>query len=587
MQITMCRPGTGEANSDYDRRIAEYFEVVCLRCAQRSIDCGCELGEQNPPFKLLKDYATEYNKARTRISEFEPVSYRWVVLDMSGGIGNQLIFLVNGLLLALSTQRILLLRPFGLMETEHYNTLDLFDSVIPWMSTTFVTSHDISLHLEDRNVTLVLNYWSKRSVETIMCSDSLESWDNSPEILHLHHALQDVHLMRANPRYKFRETFRGLELFFLSHLVWTGARELDEPVRVATLPLPAIWDGETSLRNLISGIWSSSPSAVIAIHVRVSGNIFEYMDTYNFPAGWRHSCEGTVPLGADQESARNLAWEEDDFCFSSSLDCLLSCIPIALSDTTGNGTGRPAPSPAHPLIILWATDDDDYSRPLRDELAALPAARLVRLLFDSDNPLHYDRLPRSGLLDLRLLSEAEALVGTAVSIFSYVAHARGLAAPYYPAFRDPCGPRGACGRGAGPEAGLLALGPAHVDCATVIEGGREVLRCARTVDRCLTSLLDPGWADGSTIGCLPSCPSAAAAGDADRGPAAGGPGERFAAPYVVDMDPAAQFEHVWAKRGRRVEVELPALGLPTCPGLEERIAETRRRRRRRAGAGTE
>jgi hypothetical protein len=578
--VSCCSLKTGVAESDSDRKIEEYFEVICLRCAQRSIDCGCELGELNPPFRLISSYAAEYNKARVLISEFEPINYRWLVLDITGGIGNQLICFVNGLLLALSTKRLLLLRPLGLTASSDYNSLQLFDSVIPWMSTNFVTSHDIPLPLDVPNVTAVINHWSKHTVEAIMCSDSLDAWNTSPEILHLRYALQDVHLLHANPRYQFRETFRGLELFFLSHLLWTGARELDEPVQVATLPLPAAWDGETSLRSLISGIRSSSPSAVIGVHARVSANVFELMDTFNFPAGWRQSCEGQVPLGADQGSA----WKEDDFCFSSSLDCLLACVPVALADAAGNGTGRPAPSPAHPLVILWATDDDDYSRPLRDELAALPGARLVRLLFDSGAPHRHDQLPRSGLLDLRLLSEAEALVGTTLSTFSYVAHARGLAAPYYPAFRDPCGPRGACGRGAGPEAGLLARGPAHVGCALRGEDGVEVLRCARTEDDCVTSLLDPGWTAGTTIGCLPSCRPAATnaaattTGDPGLGPAAGGAAGRFAERYLVDVDTAAQFEHVWSKRGRRLELERPALGLPACPGLEVRVSETRRRR---------
>jgi hypothetical protein len=140
------------------------------------------------------------------------------MLDLRGGIGNQLLSFVNGLILALATQRILVLRPRDLMMNGQYNSFELYDSVTPWMTTEFLISRDIHMKLEDPNTTLVLDYWSKKSVEAIMCSESLTSWELSPEILHLRNAVQDVHLLHANPHYKLHDAFHGLEFFFLRQM---------------------------------------------------------------------------------------------------------------------------------------------------------------------------------------------------------------------------------------------------------------------------------------------------------------------------------------------------------------------------------
>jgi hypothetical protein len=86
-------------------------------------------------------------------------------------------------------------------------------------------------------------------------------------------------------------------------------------------------------------------------------------------------------------------------------------------------------------VVLWATDMDRYAAPLLREMAALDAVTVVRLV--APHAERFDRHPETALADLVLLSQADRLVATAMSTFSYAAHARGLAAPHHPTFRDP------------------------------------------------------------------------------------------------------------------------------------------------------
>jgi hypothetical protein len=302
---------------------------------------------------------------------YEPVDARWLVLEMHGGIGNQLLSFVNGMLLALSTKRIMVFRPTGFMTMAHYNSLELYDSPVKWMTTDFVIGHGIPLPLSDPIKTMTLDYWTKGSIEAVMCSSSLDMLGGSHDIVHLRSAAQDVHLLQANPQYKFRDAFRGLEFFFLSHFLWTGAWELDTAVRAETHPRPASWDGERSLRALIADIRASGASAVVGVHVRVAW--FEYVDSFHYPDALPAS-PAAWPRCADPPAhPAPSAWAAGGFCYSFSLDSILTCFLGPLANLT-----RPPPSAQRPLVILWATDDDDLSRPLFDALAALPAARLVR-----------------------------------------------------------------------------------------------------------------------------------------------------------------------------------------------------------------
>ncbi len=64
-----------------------------------------------------------------------------------------------------------------------------------------------------------------------------------------------------------------------------------------------------------------------------------------------------------------------------------------------------------------------------------------------------DSFRYTGLLDIIMLEESDVLVGSSYSTFSYAAHARGLALPYYPSFRNDRS--SACGTVTGTEGGLL------------------------------------------------------------------------------------------------------------------------------------
>jgi hypothetical protein len=97
------------------------------------------------------------------------------------------------------------------------------------------------------------------------------------------------------------------------------------------------------------------------------------------------------------------------------------------------------------------------------------------------------------MLDVSLLQEADVLVATTGSTFSYTAHARGLINPYYPSFR---GTRStACGESVGTEGGQLFFGPMYDECVwmspTEVECTEHRSDCLQTVcgsiyhERCL------------------------------------------------------------------------------------------------------
>ena len=112
-----------------------------------------------------------------------------------------------------------------------------------------------------------------------------------------------------------------------------------------------------------------------------------------------------------------------------------------------------------PTVILWATDHDQLASSLFHDLQALPEVVVVRI--SPANTDRFDTHPETGLLDMLFLEEADTLVGTTASTYSFAAHARSLAQPRYPSFRaDTLDP---CGRAPGTEGGLLFYGLSH-DC---------------------------------------------------------------------------------------------------------------------------
>jgi hypothetical protein len=288
--------------------------------------------------------------------------------------------------------------------------------------------------------------------------------------------------------------------------------------------------------------------------VRIAGNHFCIIDTFHYPEEIHSVGAGNATLHRDAQPPHAAA--PTDFCFSSSLASVAACLRSVVGEPRG----------AAPAVVLWAADSDSLSADLLRDAAALPGVRIVRLRHAAD--ARYDAGPRAALLDLLLLSEADALVAAAWSTYSYAAHARGPYIPHYPAFRAPGAPGAPCAPAAGTEAGLLGSGPGFDECT---HAGPARLVCRAWRAECTTALMGDGAA-----GCLESLPAGCPAGAAAVRAAA--------APHVGVFDAARVMAQVHAKHGREIVVADGhgwAGGLPACPPTAARVREVLQRRRDR------
>ena len=487
---------------DFELRFNLYIETVCAKCQRRDIACGCELGSENSLFVLLRDYAFFYCTSIAHVVNFEVTdhSYRWITVDFSAGLGNQLLKFVNALQIALASNRILVLKlPDQASDDFKYNSLELFDPIIPWMTTDFLQSFDFHFFLDDSWSTLRLDLWTKHGVELLMCSDfaSLSHY----EVIHLV-SVQDPHLPLANSFFNgTSRQLHGLPFFFLSHLLWTGRREAASLVHAVTLPAPAPWDGQRPLGEVIALLRGLRPTRIVSVHIRVAQNL-EYLDTYHYPAVRRTCANTSVDAAAAAIDSGGVDDAGRDFCFSEGLGAVAACV-LSLLQLPGGAS----PAGGGGVVVLWATDSDDVTAPLLEELAARPGVQVVRLLHKGAD--RHDAGAPGGMADLRLLEEGDEMAATPMSTFSFAAHARGLITPHYFSFRDPCGsPPAACSPAAGPEAGLLATGRMYDRCVLVPPAAaagerRDTLggiRCGEARGGCASMLLDPGWSSGGGAG---------------------------------------------------------------------------------------
>lgn len=105
-------------------RFEKFKTIVCSKCEERGIACGCQNGEEqdpretgrsskqaptrHPAFDMLSDFTRDMLLARTHASTGNaPPAQRVVINLYKQGLSNQLLSLVNALLLALLTNRLL------------------------------------------------------------------------------------------------------------------------------------------------------------------------------------------------------------------------------------------------------------------------------------------------------------------------------------------------------------------------------------------------------------------------------------------------------------------------------------------------
>jgi hypothetical protein len=121
--------GGGAADDEaLPQRMRNFQQRVCNKCAKRDVYCGCELGDANPPFALLRSYARQTERWRRQIMHASPPpDLKWVLVDVEGGAGNQLIHIVGALMLAVSLGRPLALKHNTVLQFPFDPVLPLFD----------------------------------------------------------------------------------------------------------------------------------------------------------------------------------------------------------------------------------------------------------------------------------------------------------------------------------------------------------------------------------------------------------------------------------------------------------------------------
>jgi hypothetical protein len=76
-------------------RFRDYALEICSRCAARNLSCGCHLGQLNPPLLLLQEYPEKYEESRQKVLNYEFSSHRWLILNFSGDLSAQIIYMVH------------------------------------------------------------------------------------------------------------------------------------------------------------------------------------------------------------------------------------------------------------------------------------------------------------------------------------------------------------------------------------------------------------------------------------------------------------------------------------------------------------
>ena len=432
-------------NADEHSKTSDLFvqfqSLVCAKCSRRNFECGCNLKSENPAFVTLASFTERLLGAsasgyKTRL--------KWVVVSPMGGLGNRLLQLVSGLMLALATGRCLAV-DWQHLGNLHGNPVAFsydFDPVIEFpcaavvskLSSRWLTCHD------DQGLRLLMQGNIREELEVydvvyFLCGHS-------------------PHILLANPFVgaSLSKAFHGRPFFFLSHFLWMGQKARQIVTNVSSLPLAQAWDGLRSLEDFSQLLRQARPRKVIGVHARIyPSRPFEYFD-------YR-----TVDSRRDAK-----LWSSESFCkgHPDSMKDMSVCVG-SLVESDSNSRGAEGPT-----VILWATDHDQLASSLLHDLQALPEVVVVRI--SHANTDRFDTHPGTGLLDMLFLEEADTLVGTTASTYSFAAHARSLAQPRYPSFRADT--RDPCGRAPGTEGGLLFYGLSH---HCLLDSGRPLWHCPR------------------------------------------------------------------------------------------------------------
>jgi hypothetical protein len=356
----------------------------------------------------------------------------------------------------------------------------------------------------------------------LLCTNLKEEFEGK-DFVHLNFSQAPHLLLPCHPRGQLlQEVFLGKPYFFLSHFVWIGHEVRQLPAHFSTLPVPQSWDGVHSLNDFIHQLRSSPNVArVIGMHIRVHTHApFIYLDHRHFN-------------GSDK-------LEHSAYCkgHPGSLEDFQECIgSLVAPESAGEHTQES-------VVVLWATDNDELASGVLQHLQSLARVHVVRIAHEGKD--RTDQLPWTGMLDVSMLEEADVLIGTTSSTFSYTAHARGLTPAYYPSFR---GSRStACGEAVGSEAGLLFFGAMYDDCNWVSPAR---VKCGQYRDGCLNTLSGP-MGLGKCLQTLAPC----LAQDMD-----------WVSQYLIDVDIEALSLNYLARRHVHIDLDDQSSAFQTCEPL--------------------
>jgi hypothetical protein len=284
------RAAVENLRSSSSASFAAFAHTVCKQCKHAETACGCELGELNPALSTLRQYTesvlhileTAADIEGTRQEAPAPLLNR-VIVQVSGGMGNQIFSTVNALVLAVYTSRALVIVKSGRQMYAWDPVLEVSAILAPRKCRTFTT-----LSLTDRlGYELIMHEdWSRADLEEVEC-------------IHVEEMMEDSYVWYGNARVAsfLAENFHGLHFFFLSHFMWMGLSALDEQVQLQSLPRPEAWDGAQTLRDALSALRASG-HPIIGVHMRVAvpGPLFLH---HVFPSWLHHSSK---VLGVVQDS---------------------------------------------------------------------------------------------------------------------------------------------------------------------------------------------------------------------------------------------------------------------------------------------
>jgi hypothetical protein len=189
------------------RRFALYVDTICRRCLDAGVDCGCDDGLGNPAVGEMMRYIERTVATVQHAAPNGPLPR--VVVQVSGRLGNQIFSTVNALILAMFSQRALVMVASGKQQYEPDSVFDIGSAIahVPCG-----TSSVLSLAHMQGYENLALEDWS------------FDGASSEVECIFLEEIMEDPYLwfVNAGVGQFLADSFSGRHFFFLSHFIYLG-----------------------------------------------------------------------------------------------------------------------------------------------------------------------------------------------------------------------------------------------------------------------------------------------------------------------------------------------------------------------------